>query len=89
MVVARFRNRKLGRFEETRNFYVARPSKMICRAKYWRSRKCGISCNPPYDALKIFLISYHFPFHIFTLHFIFRLSHGCYCFNEEKIKLLN
>ena len=40
-----------------------------------------------HDALKIFLISTHFPFHIFTLHFIFCLSHACCCLNEEKIKL--
>ena len=40
-----------------------------------------------HDALKIFLISPHFPFHIFTLHFIFCLSHACCCLNEEKIKL--
>ena len=34
--------------------------------------------------------SYHhiFPFHIFTLHFIFCLSHACCCLNEEKIKLI-
>ena len=38
-----------------------------------------------HDALKIFLISSHFPFHIFTLHFIFCLSHACCCLNEEKI----
>ena len=40
-----------------------------------------------HDALKIFLISSHFPFHIFTLYFIFCLSHACCCLNEKKIKL--
>ena len=40
-----------------------------------------------HDALKIFLISSHFPFQICTLNFIFCLSHACCCLNEEKIKL--
>ena len=40
-----------------------------------------------HDALKIFLISSHFSFHIFTLHLILCLTHACCCFNEEKIKL--
>ena len=30
-----------------------------------------------------------FSIHIFTLHFIFCLSHACCCLNEEKIKLIN
>ena len=45
-----------------------------------------------HDALKIFLISSHFPFHIFTLHFIFCLSNACCCLNEEnivKVKYIN
>ena len=42
-----------------------------------------------HDALKDFHISSHFPFNIFTLHFIFYSSHACCCLNEEKIKLNN
>ena len=52
----------------------------------WADRNSMNSCQL-HDALKIFLISSHFPFHIFTLHFIFCLSHACCCLKEEKIKL--
>ena len=36
---------------------------------------------------KIFHTYFHYSFHILTLHLIFCLSHACYCFDEDKIKL--
>ena len=50
---------------------------ILCVGISWQEFTEFLSVS--YDALKIFLISSHFPFHIFTLHFIFCLSHACCC----------
>ena len=39
----------------------------------------SLNSSQLHDALKIFLISSHFPFHIFTLHLILCFSHACCC----------
>ena len=53
----------------------------VCRNKLTYSLN---SCQL-HDALKIFLISSHSPFHIFTFHFIFCLSHAFVVWMRKKL----